>query len=220
MRFVFLFMALIALATTASAAPKKAAKKLPEYSGPAGLTWGMSPDEVKAKLSDKFEFVEEVEGDGGATFEQHYRGEFAGFSTRIVAPSFFEGKLIGFNVVLHRKLEVPLSLLWKRAVETVEKRYGKPAQIHAPPKTPSAVLAETARSAATKNAVRRLAAVEDEHSWLDAKIRSEEWVPVAGWKFANAGLMVFVMNEEVVWMFIHGESYARWQKATEEEPDF
>lgn len=178
---------------TPSATSSAAVETTPKvYDGPLGLTWGLSPSEVKDALQGKLTFVEEFADERAKLFSQRYKGSFGGITPEGIEVAFREKKLIAVIAQLQANDVRPASRRWLELVEATVAAHGAPGQLSEVPKAPklSAVLSAYPD---TPNAgkIRELGSLLDDMSeqsnaeMLDRRIERGDWTPSALWKFQN-----------------------------------
>lgn len=166
------------------------------YPGPLGLTWGLSPPEVKSMLNGKLNFVDEKPADEAHydTIDQKYRGPFAGMKTLDIYLRFYKGQFFYMAVALDT-VDESAAKAFERVVTKMTQEYGKPSGQQEPIKLSSnkAYLDKIPldnrgwalpllRNEQKKKKDQNLT---DAYKLKDIMARMGLWDPFAGWKFDN-----------------------------------
>ncbi len=181
-----------------------------EYAGPAGLTWGMSPDSVKELLKNRFTFEEKLYFENGLTLEHVYSGTFAGFGTETIATEFYENRLFGFVVILEDETIYPILKRWQEVVDKMTERYGEPDTLSL--SREEADPGENASILYKQNQILR--------------IQRGELKPFAEWEFdndVNVSVVIQLGKKDelglrkmnVSWLFLYMKIADEWKQAVE-----
>ena len=114
------------------AAPIQAPTTLPDYPGPAGLTWGISGKDVRASLSAKYQFDREVR-DGSRLVSLVFSGQtFGGLPLDNFVTELCDDRFASMFVFLRGDDERPIYRRWLDVVAVTSEKYGPPAELVEP----------------------------------------------------------------------------------------
>lgn len=187
-------IARIALVASLTASSTLGASREP-YEGPAGLRWGMSPDEVSTAWASKFTAVDTPLAAPGFT-AQVWTGEFAGERVEGIVTAFLDDSLAAVMVAYPSNDQRPATRRWMDIVEQMREAYGQPESMTDPPdKALSNELKKSKSRKAQKYA--RLAEsvlAGTRFDALDLMAIKGEWTPSAKWRFPGGAQVQVIVQ--------------------------